>query len=126
MHHQEDDLREEEDYQDSNRGIVLFLLEVILSLLVVLELNLDLVNVFDEGELYVGDFVSLDNLTEFLQEIQLSRFCFKLSNKHSDRHDFSLEVFFFKLKEGFESLLVSALSVVGHQQQEAVGEGAKA
>lgn len=59
--------------------IVLFLFNIVLSLLIMLEFNFDLVLVFDEVKLNVFDLFSFDNLSKLLKKVHLSSLCLHLA-----------------------------------------------
>lgn len=84
MHSKKNDLGKQKDNENSDCGVILLVFKVIFSLLVVLEFYFDFMNIFDERELYVGDLIPLNDFTELLKQVQLSCFCLKLSNKHSN------------------------------------------
>jgi hypothetical protein len=114
------DLRDQK-YKEYNKGnIVLFLLNIVLSLLVMLEFNFDLVLVFDEIELNVFNLFSFDDLCKLFEKVHLSCLSLHLSRQPANLGDLFLDVFLLKFEQSLQSLVMSTFSDPHEYQQKSV------
>lgn len=76
------------------------------------EVDFDLMWIFDEGELDVVDVFSFDHLTELLEEVPLGHLSFNLTHDDANTCYFTLEVLFLEFEKGLQCLVVSPLAYV--------------